>query len=94
MPRAMCRNAAKSIFLPSGKVVSTPSHTAPGAWVRQGPDLFLSQLGNRTQYVARPPDRSKQKPVLKLFSGETMNSAIAANSAVAPHRFIGILSVM
>ena len=60
----------------------------------QGTLMPPLNLREGTQYVARPPDRSKQKPVLKLFSGETMNSAIAANSAVVPHRFIGILSVM
>ena len=34
------------------------------------------------------------KPVVKEFSGDTMNAAIAANSSSVPQRFIGIFSVM
>ena len=30
--------------------------------------------------MALPPDRSKQKPVVKLASGDTMKFTVAANS--------------
>jgi NAD(P)-dependent dehydrogenase (short-subunit alcohol dehydrogenase family) len=44
------------------------------------------------QYVARPPLRSKVKPVVKLHEGETIQAIIAAASASSPTRRIGIFA--
>src|SRR5581483_6238207 len=46
------------------------------------------------QYVARPPERSKMKPVVKLHSGDTIHAAMAATSSSVPQRCMGILAVM
>jgi hypothetical protein len=46
------------------------------------------------QYVARPPDRSKVKPVVKLAAGERIQPAISATSSSVQQRRIGIREVM
>ncbi len=46
------------------------------------------------QYVARPPERSKVKPVVKPQAGAMAKAAIRAAPSSVPHRAIGILVVM
>ena len=40
------------------------------------------------QYVARPPVRSKQKPVLNEASGLTIHAAVDATSSIVPQLHI------
>jgi hypothetical protein len=48
----------------------------------------------RSQYVARPPDRSNTAPVLNEHSGELSQATIAAISSAVPNRPMGIFESM
>ena len=62
-------------------------------WAFRYPEHNPLQL-DVTQYVARPPERSKTAPVEKLHASLARNAISAATSSGWPRRFIGIRSTM
>ncbi len=69
------------------------------AWLKGRRGHRLVILGRRaaperTQYVARPPERSNTAPVLKAHSSEASQHTIAAASSTSRKRPIGIFDSM
>ncbi len=48
----------------------------------------------RPQYIARPPERSKVNPVVKLTQGEIIQAIISSTSVSVPQRPIGVRNSM
>ena len=55
-----------------------------------GEQSFVEHEGFRSQYVARPPERSNTAPVVKLHSGPAIHATIAAISSICRKRPMGM----
>ena len=81
-------NSLLNLFLQTNVVHSSPLQHLPNTEHLICYSWGMTCCLKETQYVARPPVASQQKPVVNPASSLAANATNAAISSILPHRFL------